>query len=78
MWLSLCNAAVWRMQRALRTCRVAVRSERGDLSAYLAQGILALGALSLTGVVLLVFSDAGQKLKDIITTWLNQPISTGP
>jgi hypothetical protein len=54
-----------------------VRDERGDLSSYLAQGILALAALSLTGVVLFSFSEVGQKLKDIVQTWINQPISTG-
>ncbi len=52
-----------------------LRDERGDLSAYLAQGILALAALSLTGVVMFAFTGAGQKLTEIINQWLNVPIS---
>jgi hypothetical protein len=53
----------------------ALHDERGDLSAYLAQGILALAALSLTGVVMIAFSGAGTKLTEIINQWLNVPIS---
>jgi len=63
-----------------RLCRViatVIGDERGDLSAYLAQGILALAALSLTGVVLAAFGDVGSHLKEIIDAWINVPISTG-
>lgn len=44
-----------------------LHDERGDLSTYLAQGILALAALSLTGVVMFAFTGAGQKGPDIFT-----------
>lgn len=59
--------------------RVAVLlgSQKGDLSAYLAQGILALAAISLTGVVLAVFGDVGTHLKDIVDTWINVPVTLG-
>jgi len=52
-----------------------LNDERGDLSTYLAQGILALAALSLTGVVMVAFTGAGQKLGDIVTQWLAVPIT---
>jgi hypothetical protein len=51
--------------------------ERGDLSTYLAQGILALAAISVTGVVIYVFGAVGSRLKDIVDTWLAVPINTG-
>ena len=51
--------------------------DRGDLSAYLAQGVLALAAVSLTGVVLAVFSTVGTHLSDIVSQWISVPISTG-
>ncbi len=52
----------------LRTRIAAVlHDEQGDLSAYLAQGILALAALSLTGVVMFAFTGACQKGPDIFT-----------
>jgi hypothetical protein len=54
-----------------------LKDERGDLSAYLAQGILALAAISLTGVVIYVFGAVGSRLKDIVQTWLSIPINTG-
>ena len=57
---------------------VLLKDERGDLSTYLAQGILALAALSLTGVVMLAFSDAGQKLSEIVNQWLAVPIHAQP
>lgn len=53
-----------------------LHDERGDLSTYLAQGILALAALSLTGVVMVAFTGAGTKLTDIVNQWLNVPISS--
>ena len=54
----------------------ALHDERGDLSTYLAQGILALAALSLTGVVMVAFTGAGQKLGEIVNQWLTVPISS--
>lgn len=51
--------------------------ERGDLSTYLAQGIMALAAISLTGVVLFAFGAVGSRLKEIVDAWINIPISTG-
>ncbi len=53
------------------------RSQRGDLSTYIAQGIMALAAVSLTGVILFAFSAVGAHIRDIITAWLNVPITTG-
>lgn len=53
-----------------------LHDERGDLSTYLAQGILALAALSLTGVVMVAFTGAGQKLGEIVNQWLTVPISS--
>jgi hypothetical protein len=50
--------------------------DRGDLSAYLAQGVLALAAVSLTGVVLTVFSSVGTHLSDIVNQWISVPIVT--
>ncbi|MDA8346390.1 MAG: hypothetical protein M0Z66_13045 [Thermaerobacter sp.] len=44
-----------------------LHDERGVLSTYLAKGILALAALSLTGAVMFAFSGAGQKGPDIFT-----------
>ena len=55
---------------------VLLKDERGDLSTYLAQGILALAALSLTGVVMVAFTGAGAKLSDIVNQWLAVPISS--
>ncbi len=55
---------------------VLLKDERGDLSTYLAQGILALAALSLTGVVMVAFTGAGSKLSDIVNQWLAVPISS--
>jgi hypothetical protein len=52
-----------------------LHDERGDLSTYLAQGILALAALSLTGVVMVAFTGAGSKLGDIVNQWLAVPIN---
>jgi len=43
-----------------------LKDERGDLSSYLAQGILALAALSLTGVVMIAFTGAGSKELDTL------------
>lgn len=54
-----------------------LREERGDLSVYLAQGVLALAAVSLTGIILFAFTSVGQHLKDIVDTWVGVPISTG-
>lgn len=52
----------------LRTGIAAVlHDERGDLSTYLVQGILALAALSLTGVVMVTFTGAGQKCLGTLT-----------
>ncbi len=55
---------------------VLLRDERGDLSTYLAQGILALAALSLTGVVMVAFTGAGTKLGEIVNQWLSVPINS--
>jgi len=41
-----------------------LKDERGDLPTYLAQGILALAALSLTGAVMVAFTGAGSKELD--------------
>jgi hypothetical protein len=54
-----------------------LRDERGDLSAYLAQGVLALAAVSLTGAVLYAFTTVGQHLSAIVSAWVGVPISTG-
>jgi hypothetical protein len=54
-----------------------LRNQRGDLSTYLAQGILALAALSVAGIVLTTFGAVGSHLKDIVDTWVNIPVSTG-
>lgn len=62
---------------ALRRFLSWLADDRGDLSAYLAQGVLALAAVSLTGVVLAVFSSVGAHLQAIVSSWLNVPISTG-
>jgi len=53
-----------------------LRDERGDLSTYLAQGILALATLSLAGVVTVAFTGAGSKLTDIVNQWLATPIGS--
>ncbi len=45
---------------------VLLKDERGDLSTYLAQGILALAALSLTGVVMVAFTGTGSKGRDTL------------
>ena len=50
---------------------VIFHDERGDLSTYLAQGILALAALSLTGVVMVAFTGAGTKVGD------TEPLTAG-
>lgn len=55
--------------------RAMAHDERGDLSAYLAQGILALATLSLAGVMFVAFGAVGDKLKSIVDTWVNTPIS---
>lgn len=39
--------------------------------------VLALAAVSLTGVVLTVFSSVGTHLSDIVNQWINVPITTG-
>lgn len=52
--------------------------QRGDLSTYIAQGIMALAAISLTGVILFAFTAVGAHIRDIVTAWLNVPITTGP
>ncbi len=73
--------AIWcRYQRLVCTARRVtdpLTDDRGDLSAYLAQGVLALAAVSLTGVVLAVFSTVGTHLSDIVNQWISVPISTG-
>ncbi|MHB1505569.1 MAG: hypothetical protein ACYCOS_08195 [Sulfobacillus sp.] len=51
--------------------------QRGDLSTYIAQGIMALAAISLTGVILFAFTAVGAHIRDIVTAWLNVPITTG-
>lgn len=66
-----------RLKAAQGQALARLRDDRGDLSAYLAQGVLALAAVSLTGVVLGVFSTVGTHLKDIVNSWLNVPITTG-
>lgn len=68
---------VSRLQIARANALSRLREDRGDLSAYLAQGVLALAAVSLTGVVLSVFSTVGTHLKDIVDSWVNVPITTG-
>jgi hypothetical protein len=79
--MSSACVAVWcryqRLVSAVRRLTDPLADDRGDLSAYLAQGVLALAAVSLTGVVLAVFSSVGTHLGDIVNTWLNVPISTG-
>jgi hypothetical protein len=65
------------VRRFLRKMGAPLREDRGDLSTYLAQGILALAAISLTGVVIYVFGAVGSHLKDIVNTWLAIPINTG-
>lgn len=51
-----------------------LHDERGDLSTYLAQGILALATLSLAGVVMLAFNGAGGKLTEIVNQWVAMPL----
>jgi hypothetical protein len=65
------------LEAAVRRASAKLADDRGDLSAYLAQGVLALAAVSLTGVVLAVFSSVGAHLQAIVSSWLNVPISTG-
>lgn len=60
-----------------QTVTALARSQRGDLSTYIAQGIMALAAVSLTGVILFAFAAVGAHIRDIITAWLNVPITTG-
>jgi len=60
-----------------RTARQILRAQRGDLSTYIAQGVMALAAISLTGVVLVVFGAVGSHLQSIINAWINVPVSTG-
>jgi len=63
MWLTISCMALGSCQRAAMVLRSAGRrlsDDRGDLSAYLAQGVLALAAISLTGVVLTVFTVVGE------------------
>lgn len=57
MWLSYLRARIAAL----------LHDERGDLSTYLAQGILALATLSLAGVVMVAFNGAGGKGPDIFT-----------
>lgn len=57
--------------------RTILRRQNGDLSTYIAQGVMALAAISLTGVVLVVFGAVGSHLQSIINAWINVPISTG-
>lgn len=61
----------------LHQCWHLFRDEEGDLSTYLAQGILAIAALSIAGVVLYAFNAVGTHLKDIVQTWLSIPVNTG-
>jgi hypothetical protein len=39
--------------------------------------MVALAAISVTGVVIYVFGAVGSRLKDIVDTWLAVPINTG-
>lgn len=66
------SQAIYQLHLQLRE---AAQSERGDLSTYLAQGVLALAAVSMTGVILLAFTDVGNKLQAIVNAWTNLPIS---
>lgn len=81
MRMSSACIAIWsRYQRLVSIVqRVTdpLTDDRGDLSAYLAQGVLALAAVSLTGVVLTVFSSVGTHLSDIVNQWISVPITTG-
>lgn len=61
----------------VRTARQIMVTQRGDLSTYIAQGVMALAAISLTGVVLVVFGAVGSHLQSIINAWINVPVSTG-
>lgn len=77
---SACIALWCRYQRLVSIARrfaEPLTDDQGDLSAYLAQGVLALAAVSLTGVVLTVFSSVGTHLSDIVNQWINVPVSTG-
>lgn len=77
---SACVAIWCRYQRLVSIVRRItdpLTDDRGDLSAYLAQGVLALAAVSLTGVVLTVFSTVGAHLTDIVSQWVSVPITTG-
>jgi len=77
---SVCVTVWCRYQRLVSLVRRVtdpLTDDRGDLSAYLAQGVLALAAVSLTGVVLAVFSTVGTHLSDIVSQWISVPISTG-
>lgn len=65
-WLLVSNMQAVRARALSR-----LKEDHGDLSAYLAQGVLALAAVSLTGVVLSVFSTVGTHLKDIVDSWIN-------
>lgn len=57
--------------------RSLMADDEGDLSTYIAQGIMALAAISLTGVVLFAFGAVGTRLKEIVDAWITIPISTG-
>lgn len=46
----------------------AMGDTRGDLSSYLAQGVLAVAAISIAGVVFIAFQGVGTKLQDIVDT----------
>ncbi len=49
----------------------AMGDTRGDLSSYLAQGVLAVAAISIAGVVFVAFQGVGTKLQDIVNTLTN-------
>lgn len=64
---------MWLSQLGGRS-KVFLLKEEGDLSTYLAQGILALAAVSLSGVVLLAFGDVGGKIQAIVTSWTSTTV----
>lgn len=78
MWQSV-GVRSWLLLSRLQSIRsrslLRLREDHGDLSAYLAQGVLALAAVSLTGVVLGVFSTVGTHLKDIVDSWIKRHMS---
>lgn len=73
------NPSILAALRAARFTRLPqwLRDDRGDLSTYIAHGILALAAIGMTGVVLFSFHALGDKLQQIVETLTNMPIVTG-